>query len=144
MRANTKLILILRTVFCDSSILATTSSRSFCSRHRDDHNFVTTSKSNNRYFFYVTYTDQDDVSRLNRYIGARPNGNANISPSEGGRVINAVAHHGHTQALFLQLLHFGHFMRRQHLCKHLPDPHLRSDRHVTSRLLRRLVNDTLF
>lgn len=99
MRANTKLILILRTVFCDSSILATTSSRSFCSRHRT---ILTLLHSNyNRYVFYVTYTDQDDVCRLNRYIGSRPNGDANISPSEGGRVIDAVAHHGHAQALFL-------------------------------------------
>lgn len=32
MSANTKLILILRTVFCDSSMLVTTSSRSFCTQ----------------------------------------------------------------------------------------------------------------
>ena len=82
MRAKTKLILILRTVFCDSSILATTSSRSFCRANTFRSDSLSQQPRCQRHL-PVTYPDQDDVSRLDGHVCARADGDADVSASEG-------------------------------------------------------------
>ena len=72
-----------------------------------------------------SHPDEDDVGRLNCDVGARPDGDADVGLSEGGRVVDAVADHRHRVALLLQLLHLRHFVRRQHLRKHHRDANLR-------------------
>ena len=45
---------------------------------------------------------QDDIGGINGNIGAGADGDADIGTHQGGRVIDAVAHHGDDLALFLQ------------------------------------------
>ncbi len=56
---------------------------------------------------------QDDVRRFDGHIGARADGQAHVGPGQGGGVVDAVAHHGHPLALFLQRGHMALFFLRQ-------------------------------
>lgn len=74
------------------------------------------------------HPDEDDVGRLDGHVSARADGNAHVSLRQGWGVVHAVAHHGHSLPLVLQLLDFGHLVRRQHLCKDFVDANLKGKR----------------
>ena len=58
---------------------------------------------------------QDDIGGINGNIGAGADGDADIGTNQGGRVIDAVAHHGDDLALFLQGADDRFLLLGQHL-----------------------------
>lgn len=107
MSANTKLMRILWTVFLDSSMLATTSSRSFCRRQTVNKRSPPGLRPQEA---SPTHPDQHDVGGLDGHVGAGADGDADVGLSEGGRVVDPVPDHGHPEPPPLQLLHFGHLV----------------------------------
>src|SRR6185436_208002 len=65
--------------------------------------------------------DQRDGRALHRDIGASAHGNADISCSEGRRIVNAIARHSNPTALFAQVLDDGLFLLGQHIGHDLID-----------------------
>ena len=58
---------------------------------------------------------QHNVRRLHGDVRARTDGNAHVRGDQGRSIVDAVAHHGHTPSLLLQLLHSLSLVSRQHI-----------------------------
>lgn len=71
--------------------------------------------------------DEGDVAGFDGDIAARADGEADIGLGQGGRVIDAVADHGHARAFRLQLLDGGGFIGRQDLGHDALDADLAGD-----------------
>ena len=56
---------------------------------------------------------------MHGHIGAIAHGQTHIGRSQRGRIVHAIAHHGHDAATFAQLLHLCGFVARQHIGQHL-------------------------
>ena len=69
---------------------------------------------------------QHHVRRVDGHIRARTDGNADVGPGQGGRVVDAVAHHGDL-ALLLQLTNDAFLALGQNACDDLIHARLRAD-----------------
>jgi len=68
------------------------------------------------------------IAGLHGHVGAGADGDADIGRGQGRGVVDAVPHHGHHLAVFLQSVNFRGLVFRQDLRKHGVDPEGRSDR----------------
>ena len=70
---------------------------------------------------------QHHIGGLNGDVCARPNGDAYVSPGQGGGVVDAIPHHGHLVPLLLKGADVGFFLGGQHVGDGLLDAQLLAD-----------------
>ncbi len=68
--------------------------------------------------------DDDDIAGLDGDVGPRADRDPHVGLHQRGRVVDAIAHHGHAVPLLLQAAHPRRLVLRQHLRMHLSNPDL--------------------
>ncbi len=77
---------------------------------------------------FKSLAHERDAAGFHGHVGARRHGDAEVGLRQRGRVVDAVAHHGHALARGLQFPDLRHFLLRQHFGQHVLDSRLARDR----------------